>query len=865
MDSKNQLTLNEARKFVQHFLVWLVLLSATLLAQQKGTATNQTEDIILEPESSEYIQRIQPVPLSELAVQRAQAKHSEDFETLNEINAQQEDQNSEREGEEALGEVVVRESSTIVNYEASSPAPPIPNVWNTDVPVRDLIGLQNQPSMATASDGTIYIAFHISSVVSTNDIVVYKSTTRGLSWDYVIGFSTPDPFVSLASPSLAIGEGTEDRIIVAYEVDSSGDEYIEVATIDMATEQIDDLIVPSQIADWDYVKPVVWTDSPFTGLWDIFIITQAHVLGSATNVNGTLFRSTNFGSSYSRISALGNTSPDKFLDATGAYGRTGLVGGRLYCIAYNETQEQIELVYSDDGGATFSNEAAIEQITPPQGKEVEPQIAGSMDTENVMVTYTSSGGNPTRERLRYLNSTDKGISWNQSTALISNNFDLFQTHLHMNEGGVSWHLTYTRDDGTVRYLSRPQDLSSGWSLPATLVNDTQDASTGGALKSITSDWGSDEAYVAWADNRDGGSDFDIYVDGNFNLGNPTIILGGQSYDDDNNGQSNGNGDGQVNPGETIEWHIDLFNSVNGATEAIGVEVTVEEFSPYVNGFIGDTTINYGNIGVAQQDTNNTPFVFAVDSNVPIGHEIECTITVTALNGGPWTFANIKIPVVQGVGCQGVVRSTVNGPSTHGEGQEEDYSVWIDMRNAASPSDSLGSFTGSMLYDPAVVEYVTASLNSAFVGQINQTPGQIIFNGANANGAGGLIQVLDVTFKAVGSVGNTTLLDLEYSAMAASQTFDNLLPCLNAPIDKLVEIVAGCRLGDVNGDGLCNSTDALILLAYDAGVAISDPGILDLINNGCGDTNGDGLTNSTDALVLLTYDAGLPVPYAVCTQ
>jgi len=143
MDSKNQLTLNVTRKFAQHFLVWLVLLSAPLLAQQKGATTNLNEDIILEPESSVSIQRVPQVPLSDLAVQRAEAKHSGDVERLNEINAQLEDQNSERTGEEALEEIIVRQSSTVVNYDAPSHAPPLPHVWNTDVPVRDLIGLQN--------------------------------------------------------------------------------------------------------------------------------------------------------------------------------------------------------------------------------------------------------------------------------------------------------------------------------------------------------------------------------------------------------------------------------------------------------------------------------------------------------------------------------------------------------------------------------------------------------------------------------------------------------------------------------------------------------------------------------------------------
>ncbi|MEL6824444.1 MAG: hypothetical protein AAFP70_22015, partial [Calditrichota bacterium] len=359
-------------------------------------------------------------------------------------------------------------------------------------------------------------------------------------------------------------------------------------------------------------------------------------------------------------------------------------------------------------------------VVPPVSKEVEPQIAGSLIPGRVLVTYTSSGGSPARERLKSVHSTDGGLSWSNTTALTSNNFDIFQGHLHMNEGGDSYHFTYTRSDATVRYLSRPQDLSSGWNTPADVVNDTQNASTGGALKSITSDPNTDEPYVAWADNRDGAGDFDIYVDGNFTPGIPFITIAGQTFDDDNNGQSNGNGDGQVNPGETIEWGIDLLNGLNGP--AIDVEVTVQEFSPFVNGFISDTTINYGDIAVGQLDNNDVPFVFAVDPSAPDGHQIDIGLTVTASNGGPWVFANVSITVVGngGGGCQGIVRSAVNGPANHPEGQEEEYSVFIDMRDALSPSDSLGSFTGTLLYDPSVVEYVSATLNPAFVGQINQS-------------------------------------------------------------------------------------------------------------------------------------------------
>jgi len=69
------------------------------------------------------------------------------------------------------------------------------------------------------------------------------------------------------------------------------------------------------------------------------------------------------------------------------------------------------------------------------------------------------------------------------------------------------------------------------------------------------------------------------------------------------------------------------------------------------------------------------------------------------------------------------------------------------------------------------------------------------------------------------------------------------------------------LGDVNADGLVNSTDALIILSFDAGVPLS-PQLQYRINIGFGDGNREGLTNSTDSLIILSFDAGLPIPFPV---
>ena len=65
------------------------------------------------------------------------------------------------------------------------------------------------------------------------------------------------------------------------------------------------------------------------------------------------------------------------------------------------------------------------------------------------------------------------------------------------------------------------------------------------------------------------------------------------------------------------------------------------------------------------------------------------------------------------------------------------------------------------------------------------------------------------------------------------------------------------LGDVNGDQVVNSTDALIVLSGDAGIPITQ-----FCPANCGDVNADGLVNSTDALIILSHDVGMSVPFPV---
>jgi hypothetical protein len=188
---------------------------------------------------------------------------------------------------------------------------------------------------------------------------------------------------------------------------------------------------------------------------------------------------------------------------------------------------------------------------------------------------------------------------------------------------------------------------------------------------------------------------------------------------------------------------------------------------------------------------------------------------------------------------------------------------VDMANSG---ELLGSFSSRFRWDPAVLDFTSHSgILSGFTGQVNTGSagsGELFFNGAKAAGAAGKILLLTVNFDVISkgdaALGNGTALD--FSAMSAAGTFKNLLPLLD--LEQCRYFVSdGGLLGDVNGDRLVNSTDALIILSFDVGFSIP-PAFLSLINTGFGDVNSDGFTNSTDALIILSFDVGLSVPFPV---
>jgi hypothetical protein len=121
------------------------------------------------------------------------------------------------------------------------------------------------------------------------------------------------------------------------------------------------------------------------------------------------------------------------------------------------------------------------------------------------------------------------------------------------------------------------------------------------------------------------------------------------------------------------------------------------------------------------------------------------------------------------------------------GEQVVVSISADMSGVAPPDNALGSFTASLDWDPAVLQYsANSGIQAGFTGVVNTTnagTGHIVFNGANAVGATGNFTLLTITFNVVGA--GTSNLDLGYSVLAAATTFANLLPRLTVTDGQVV--------------------------------------------------------------------------------
>jgi hypothetical protein len=116
-----------------------------------------------------------------------------------------------------------------------------------------------------------------------------------------------------------------------------------------------------------------------------------------------------------------------------------------------------------------------------------------------------------------------------------------------------------------------------------------------------------------------------------------------TLDDDNIGESSGNGDGLANPGETIELALPLKNW--GTSTASGVSAVLTSTDPFITA-IGDNSETYGDIAAGATVLPPDDFNFTLAGYAPDGHVLQFTLTVTDNLLNTW-ISSIPIVVANG--------------------------------------------------------------------------------------------------------------------------------------------------------------------------------------------------------------------------
>lgn len=207
---------------------------------------------------------------------------------------------------------------------------------------------------------------------------------------------------------------------------------------------------------------------------------------------------------------------------------------------------------------------------------------------------------------------------------------------------------------------------------------------------------------------------------------------------------------------------------------------------------------------------------------------------------------VGIVLAAGASGQSITVSTAQG-ATGALGETFDLPVMVDM---SAYGGMLGSFNITLRWNPTILSLVGATsgtFGNVTVNTDSTALGAVYIAGANPAGVGGLVTIGTARFRP--TTLDTTTFTLSVSELYEAGSFTDLLPLVNI-VNRQFCPGRG-RYGDINGDGLTNSADALIALNNAVGLSVTGDITL-------GDVDADGDTDPRDALVMLSSGIGLDV-------
>jgi len=361
-------------------------------------------------------------------------------------------------------------------------------------------------SMVSDSEGNLYVAWQ-DDLLTKDYIQVYWSSNFGKDWQGYGYISNTG--ADLKNPSIAVGRGGSDTLLVAYIMDDGVNQPVpEVATFNIPSCSGTVRSVPVWANFPEYRKPEIYTDNHTYDYWYAYLTCEAVYDLANANINITTWRSEDYGATWiDKNVALGDFDTFTWIDPDGDFGSAG---NDAFLTCYRDDNDSLYCMVSLDYGINWEIPVLVNTLSAEPTKPVDPEIGVAKDYDHVMICCTHSYDG--HDVVGQIYSTDKGATWSSLWNLNgTSSMTCFSPALTANEGGNGWHVTFTSDH-SIWYSYRPQDLSTYWQATPNVVDDAAYASHTYTKKDIASNWITDMAGMAWADYRDGTGDYDTYFD-----------------------------------------------------------------------------------------------------------------------------------------------------------------------------------------------------------------------------------------------------------------------------------------------------------------------------------------------------------------
>jgi hypothetical protein len=234
----------------------------------------------------------------------------------------------------------------------------------------------------------------------------------------------------------------------------------------------------------------------------------------------------------------------------------------------------------------------------------------------------------------------------------------------------------------------------------------------------------------------------------------TVYVGYQAstVNDDNVGSSHGNGNGIVNPAETIELAVQLKNF--GTQTASGVSATLTTSDPYAA--ITDATKSFGNIAPGGSAWSSGSYVLSISPLCPHGRQIRLGLEITS-GANSW-HSLIDLPVVSAdLACEGVNTFNVGGNGIFDPGETGQVSIKLGNSGGMTATAVTASVTSLSAY-VTVIDGTASFGDIPADGSIENTGDRFTFSAAPETFRGSV-----ATFRAVcdfsGGLKDTLTFDL----------------------------------------------------------------------------------------------------------